>query len=111
LGSYVTSAKADAYLAKAINNLSTAATPEEKIEKIIMQRYLRAFQQSPWGPIFDHLRTGYPSFRRPAGVSIPFRWIYPEAEYNNNATNVSAAISSQFGEGNDKISSEPWWVK
>lgn len=111
LGGYVTSAKADAYLAKAINNLSTAATPEEKIEKIIMQRYLRAFQQSPWGPFFDHLRTGYPSFRRPAGVSIPFRWIYPEAEYNNNATNVSAAISSQFGEGNDKISSEPWWVK
>ena len=111
LGSYVTAAKADAYLAKPINSLSTAATAEEKIEKIIMQRYLRAFQQSPWGAFFDHLRTGYPSFRRPAGVSIPFRWIYPQAEYNNNATNVSAAIKTQFGEGNDKISSEPWWVK
>ena len=111
LGSYVTSAEADNYLTKPINSLSTAATQQEKIEKIIMQRYLRAFQQSPWWPFFDHLRTGYPSFRRPAGVAIPFRWIYPEAEYNNNATNVSGAIKSQFGDGNDKISSQPWWVK
>ncbi len=111
LGQYVSESIATAYLAKPINNLATAATNEEKIEKIIMQRYLRAFLQSPWGPFFDHLRTGYPSFRRPAGVNIPFRWIYPQAEYNTNADNVAAAIQSQFGEGNDKISSQPWWVQ
>lgn len=111
LGQYVTEGIATAYLAKPINSLATASTVEEKIEKITMQRYLRGFLQSPWGPFFDHLRTGYPSFRRPAGVSVPFRWIYPQAEYNNNATNVAEAIKKQFGEGNDKINSQPWWVQ
>ena len=111
LGQFVTQSIATAYLAKPINSLATAATAEEKIEKIIMQRYLRDFLQSPWGAFFDHLRTGYPSFRRPAGVNIPYRWIYPQAEYNNNADNVAEAIKKQFGEGNDKISSEPWWVQ
>jgi len=109
--SYVSPAIVTAYLAKPINNLAAAATDEEKIEKIIMQRYLRSFLQSPWYPFFDHLRTGYPSFRRPAGVNIPYRWMYPQAEYNVNAENVSAAIKTQFGEGNDKISSQPWWLK
>lgn len=109
--SYLTPDIADAYLARPINNLADAKTTEEKIEKIIMQRYLRAFQQSPWGPFFDHLRTGYPSFRRPAGVSVPYRWIYPLPEYNNNTANVDEAIKRQFGEGNDRISSQPWWVK
>ena len=111
LEQYVTETIAGAYLAKSINSLATAATEEAKIEKIVTQRYLRSFLQSPWGPFFDHLRTGYPSFRRPAGVNIPFRWIYPQAEYNNNAENVATAIKSQFGEGNDKISSKPWWVQ
>ncbi|WP_276484816.1 SusD/RagB family nutrient-binding outer membrane lipoprotein [Paraflavitalea pollutisoli] len=111
LGSYVSESIATAYLGRAINNLSATAVKEEKIEKIVTQRYLRSFLQSPWGPFFDHLRTGYPSFRRPAGVNIPNRWIYPQAEYNNNATNVGEAIKRQFGEGNDKIASQPWWTK
>lgn len=111
LGSYVSQPIATAYLARPINDLATAATTADKIEKIVMQRYLRSFLQSPWWPFFDQLRTGYPSFRRPAGVNIPFRWIYPQAEYNTNAQNVAAAIQSQFGEGNDKISSQPWWVQ
>lgn len=110
-GSYLTPAIASAYLAKPINDLGASATDEEKIEKIVMQRYLRSFLQSPWWPFFDHLRTGYPSFRRPAGVNIPYRWMYPQAEYNYNTENVSAAIKNQFGDGNDKISSQPWWLK
>lgn len=111
LGTYVTEAKANTYLAKPINSFATAATDQAKIEKIIMQKYLRSFQQSPWFSFFDHLRTGYPEFRRPAGVSVPFRWIYPQAEYNNNAENVSSAIKNQFGDGNDKINVETWWTK
>lgn len=110
--SYLTPAVAEEYLTRPINNLGTATTTEEKIEKIIMQRYLRSFQQSPYWAFFDHLRTGYPSFRRPAGVDIPYRWIYPQAEYNNNKANVEAAIKSQYSDlSNDKISAQPWWVK
>lgn len=111
LGAYVSPEKADAYLQKPINDLATATTAEQKIEKIIMQRYLRSFQQSGWGAYFDRLRTGYPEFRRPTGVALPYRWMYPQAEYNTNTTNVANAIKSQFGEGNDRISSITWWLK
>ncbi len=111
LGSYVSEEKANAYLALPVNTLNTAAPLEQQLEKIITQRYIRSYFQSGWTGFFDHLRTGYPSFRRPSGVSIPFRWIYPLAEYNTNTENVSAAIKRQFGDGNDRISAEPWWVK
>lgn len=111
LGNYVNQAEADEYLALPINDFSTATTTEEKIEKIITQRYLRSYFQSGWTAFFDHLRTGYPSFRRPPGVLIPNRWIYPQAEYNFNAENVSSAIQNQFGEGNDNIHAQPWWIK
>lgn len=111
LGAYVSAEKADAYLQKPINDFTTATTTEQKIEKIIMQRYLRSFQQSGWGAYFDRLRTGYPEFRRPAGLALPYRWMYPQAEYNTNTANVANAIKTQFGEGNDKISSVTWWLK
>lgn len=111
LGIYVTQAIADKYLELPINDLSKASTQAEKIEKIIMQKYLASFQQMSWNAFFDHLRTGYPTFRRPVGVAIPFRWSYPQAEYNNNTDNVTKAISSQFGDNNDKISAQPWWLK
>lgn len=111
LSDFVAPEKADAYLSEPINDFSKATTTAEKIEKIIMQRYLRSYFQSGLTAFFDHLRTGYPSFRRPAGVAIPFRWMYPQAEYNTNTENVSAAIKTQFGEGNDRISSKPWWLK
>lgn len=110
-GQYVTQDIATDYLSKPINDFEEASTNEEKIKKIIMQRYLRSFLQSPWWPFYDHLRTGYPEFRRPSGVEIPFRWIYPQSEYDFNTENVSSAIRDQYGEGNDKISSVPWWVK
>lgn len=111
LASFVTPEKAGAYLNEPINDFTEAVTTDEKIGKIILQRYLRSYFQSGWTAFFDHLRTGYPSFRRPSGVSIPYRWMYPQAEYNNNTENVATAISSQFGEGNDRIHSQPWWLK
>jgi hypothetical protein len=109
--SYVTSAKADIYLAKSINDISKVTTTAQKIEMIAMQKYLRSFFQSGWDSYFNTLRTGYPEYRRPAGVALPFRWIYPQAEYNNNRENVAAAIKSQFGENNDLINQRTWWLK
>src|SRR5690606_12412317 len=108
---YVTESAARQYLAKPINNFAAATGFDEKIEKIIMQKYLQSFFQLGWTSFFDHHRTGYPSFRRPAGVQIPYRWIYPQSEYNFNASNVAEAISRQFGEGNDQIDEKPWWLK
>lgn len=109
--SYVTASKVDAYLAKPINDFAKATTMEQKLEMISMQKYLRSFFQSGWDAYFNTLRTGFPDYRRPQGVSLPYRWIYPQAEYNNNRDNVAAAIKNQFGENNDKINQQTWWLK
>lgn len=109
---YVGETEAEDYLSKPINDFAMAETEQEQIELIIMQKYLQSFFQLGWTSFFDHLRTGgYPSFRRPAGVEVPYRWIYPQSEYNYNANNVTAAISRQFGEGNDHINEMTWWLK
>ncbi|MCD8136326.1 MAG: SusD/RagB family nutrient-binding outer membrane lipoprotein [Parabacteroides gordonii] len=90
---------------------SPSLTKDQKIERIILQKYIPTFLQgSMWMPYYDQLRTGYPEFRRAAGVNLPYRWMYPQNEYNNNAANVDAALQSQFG-GNDRTSDKPWWIK
>lgn len=111
LGAVVGEDQAYAYLAQPLVDLAQAADAESRIERIIMQKYLRSFQQGGWSAFYDHLRTGYPSFRRPAGIHVPSRWMYPQSEYNYNAENVAAAIDRQFGEGNDNIHEKPWWLQ
>lgn len=108
---YVAESEAEKYLEKSINNFSEAGDDESKVELIIMQKYLQSFFQLGWSTYFEHLRTGQPIYRRPAGVQIPYRWMYPQSEYTNNADNVSAAISNQFGAGNDNIDEITWWLK
>jgi hypothetical protein len=109
--SYVTADKAESYLLKPLNDFKKATTTEDKIARIAMQKYLRSYFQSGWDSYFNTLRTGYPDYRRPAGVSLPYRWIYPQDEYNNNRENVSSAIETQFGSGKDLISSKTWWLQ
>lgn len=109
--SYVDSEAAMMYLAEPMNDFSKATTEAEKIELIVMQKYLQSFFQMQWTSFFDHHRTGFPSFRRPTGVEIPYRWIYPQSEYNFNADNVTSAITKQFGAGNDNIHEMTWWIK
>ncbi|MDR3367239.1 MAG: SusD/RagB family nutrient-binding outer membrane lipoprotein [Prevotellaceae bacterium] len=111
LGQFVSEAKAEEYLGNPVNDLSLKAADAEKIEAIILQKYFQSFLQGKWTPFFDALRTGYPEYRRPAGVKLPFRWMYPQSEYSYNAKNVAEAIKNQFGEGNDKIDQKTWWLK
>jgi len=108
---YLTEEKANDYLALPVNNFALSTTTAQKMEQIITQKYLRTFFQSGWSAFYDNLRTGYPEFSRPAGVTVPNRWIYPQSEYDNNRDNVSKAIETQFGAGNDKINQQVWWVK
>lgn len=109
--SYVDETAAGLYLENELVDFDLATSDEEKIERIITQKYLQSFLQGGWRPFFEKLRTGYPDFLEPEGLSIPSRWIYPNSEYQLNAANVSAAISRQFGEGNDGIRETPWWLK
>lgn len=109
--SYVNAQSADLYLQGALVDFANANTTEEKIEKIVTQKYLRSFLQGGWTPYFENLRTGYPHFLEPESGAPPTRWIYPQSEYQNNNQHVSEAISHQFGEGNDVIRAIPWWLK
>jgi hypothetical protein len=99
------------YLNESLVDFSKANNTEEKIERIIMQKYLVTFYQGNWDSYFEHLRTGYPGFRHAEGTEIPKRWMYPQEEYNNNSDHVEAAITRQFGNDNDKTNMTPWWIK
>lgn len=111
MAGYLDDAAADTYLRGEGVAYTSSLTREQKIERIIMQKYIPTFLQgSLWIPYYDQLRTGYPEFRRTAGVNLPYRWMYPQNEYNNNTTNVEAALRSQFG-GSDKTSDKPWWLR
>lgn len=108
---YLDEEAAAAYLQGEKVAYSSSLTKDQKIERIILQKYIPTFLQgSMWMPYYDQLRTGYPEFRRATGVNLPYRWMYPQNEYNNNAANVEAALQSQFG-GNDRTSDKPWWIK
>lgn len=109
--SFVDSQASNRYLNEPMNDFSKAMNTEEKLDLIIIQKYLQSFFQMQWTSFYDHHRTGTPSFRRPAGVEIPYRWIYPQSEYNFNADNVTSAITKQFGAGNDNIHEMTWWIK
>lgn len=111
VAAYLDEEAATAYLQGEKVAYSPSLTKDQKIERIILQKYIPTFLQGcMWMPYYDQLRTGYPEFRRAAGVNLPYRWMYPQNEYNNNAANVEAALQSQFG-GNDRTSDKPWWIK
>jgi hypothetical protein len=108
---YVTNNAAIEYLQQPLVDFSTTISNEEKIERIITQKYLMSFLQGGWTAYFDHLRTGYPEFRILPGVTPPTRWMYPNSEYQQNSENVTEAITRQFGNGNDKTRELTWWLK
>lgn len=109
--SYVDEQAANEYLNGPMVDLSQATSDEQKIQRIIMQKYFQSFLQGGWRMYFEKLRTGYPEFMEPEAGGPPTRWIYPQSEYQNNEENVSKAIKRQFGDGNDKIRAVPWWLK
>lgn len=111
LAGYVDDKAAELYLSNPENELNNKSSKDEKIEAIVLQKYFQSYFQGGWTGIFEAMRTGYPDYRRPAGVEIPSRWMYPQSEYNYNAENVAKAISKQFGDGNDKINQKTWWLK
>lgn len=110
LNAYVDATRVESYLSQKLVNLDNANNSEEKLERILMQKYLRSFHQGGYTAYFDHLRTGYPSLLKADNVKIAYRWMYPQDEYNNNTVQVSEAIKRQFS-GNDNINLQTWWLK
>ena len=99
------------YLNEPLVDFNMANNDEQRIERVVLQKYLVTFYQGNWDSFFEHLRTGYPEFKHAEGTEIPKRWMYPQDEYINNSGNVEAAITHQFGNGNDRTNMATWWLK
>jgi Starch-binding associating with outer membrane len=84
------------------------------LNQIITQKYLAFYQNSGWEAYYNWRRTGIPTFSTGPGNGnsnrVALRFQYPSAEKSINATNVNAAIQSQFS-GTDDINAKMWIVK
>jgi peptidoglycan/xylan/chitin deacetylase (PgdA/CDA1 family) len=67
------------------------------------------FHQSQWTSYYDYLRTGYPNYPLKSGT-VPFRFRYPQSEYNYNSENLKAALQLNMGEM-IILTSKPWWLQ
>jgi len=108
---YVDATAANTYLGQSLVDFDNAANDQERIERIITQKYLQSFLQGGWSAYYEHLRTGFPSFASLPDLTPPTRWMYPNNEYLLNAEHVAEAITRQFGAGNDKTRELSWWLK
>ncbi|HEX7903268.1 MAG TPA: SusD/RagB family nutrient-binding outer membrane lipoprotein [Chitinophagaceae bacterium] len=83
------------------------------LNKILLQKYLAFFQNSGWEAYYNFRRTGVPAFSTGIGIGnngqIPKRWTYPSSEQQRNATNLKAALSTQFS-GADNINGVMWLI-
>jgi len=86
-------------------------TTEQKIERIITQKYFTYFftDFQSW---FEHRRTGYPVLPVGPGVQnngeMPARLKYPTIVQSLNRTNYEAAVAAM---GGDEINIKVWWQK
>lgn len=101
---------ANAYMASPAGSIATG-TEEEKLENIIVQKYLAMYHQGTeaWA---EFRRTGYPRIWTGADMgstkgNIPRRLTYPSSEYARNNANVIAAVSRL--NGGDEMMSHMWW--
>lgn len=101
-----------AYLAQ--GNVKYAGNTATGLTQILNQKYIAFFQNSGYEAYFNWRRTGIPTFLvgpgTANGTKIPLRFQYPSTEMNINGTNVTEAISRQYG-GKDDINSQIWIIK
>lgn len=99
------------YIASADIAWNNAATLNEKMEKIHLQKYYALFltDLQQW---FEYRRTGHPILPTGPGLQnngiMPARLTYPVYVQSTNPTNYQAAVAAQ---GPDIISTQVWWQK
>jgi len=99
------------YIAAADIAWNNAATLDEKMEKIHLQKYYALFltDMQQW---FEYRRTGHPVLPMGPGLKnngvMPARLTYPVYVQSTNPTNYQAAVAAQ---GPDVISTQVWWQK
>ena len=97
-----------------------AASPEEKQERIIIQKWIANWQlgNEAWA---DYRRTGYPHLipatavgNKSGGIVDSERGArripYPVSEYGDNPVNINYAVVTYLG-GRDDMGRDLWWAK
>jgi hypothetical protein len=84
-----------AYEAQAIANVGWAASAADPLGAILTQKYISECFTDPLESWTDYRRLGYPKdlpyTNNPSRIyAYPYRFIYPQVEYNTNADNVNA---------------------
>jgi hypothetical protein len=106
----VTAANQATYIAQASVIWNPAATFDQKLSKIINQKYIANYFLNNFESYCDYRRTGYPNPKDPTlatqmlsyypgGVirrQIPRIFPYPQADYDVNKANCQAAIDIQI---------------
>jgi hypothetical protein len=110
----VASDSVDIYLAQDEVAWDPADPQDEKIRKIILQKWIALFGRSGFEAWAEYRRTGYPDLQDigdPDGGStdgvVPRRVPYPEQEDAVNTENHEAAVA-RLDQG-DTYLSRPWW--
>ena len=98
-------------------DVKLVGTPTQMLGKIITEKYLNFFMQGALEPYFELRRTGYPDYSEFLERNIdnlyndgylPLRYCYPQAEIDNNNSNVNEAIK-RLDEGDDR-NSRMWLI-
>lgn len=111
----------DEYIANYLKNpdIQLKGSFEDKLNKIITQKYISSFLQYSYNAYFDYRRTGFPVLPiNPASSSnddgykdkIPTRWRYRPAEYSSNRENLDKALKRQYN-GLDRNNDLMWIIK
>lgn len=110
----VSSSDADAYLQESDVEWNDADSDEEKVRKIILQKWLALFGRSGFEAWAEYRRTGYPELQdigAPDGGTtdgvVPRRVPYPNDEEQLNTENYDEAVD-RLDEG-DTYLSRMWW--
>ena len=99
------------FLAAADIEWDEAASLEDKMERIHLQKYYALFltDMQQW---FEYRRTGLPMLPKGAGLGnngiMPARMPYPVYVQSANPTNYQQVLKTQ---GPDQISTQVWWQK
>lgn len=100
-----------------LNRIKLTGSFDDKLQKIIEQKYISGFMSYEHDSWFENRRTGYPVFPINVNTSMntisekmPLRRMYPEAETTLNYKNLQEAIERQY-DGVDDVNKIMWILK
>lgn len=114
----VSASNINSYLAHAKVKLTGSESDTEVLSRIVTEKYMNFYMQGGMEAYYEIRRTGYPRFSDYLTRNIdnlynegnfPLRYMYPQAEIDNNNENVVAAIK-KLDRGDDR-NSKMWLLK